>query len=147
MNLLTHGFNIYHDFVIKTSLKDAFDAVSQPEHLNNWWTKSCKGTPKVGEEYNYYFAPEYDWYGRVEICEPNEAFHVKMTKSDKDWNPTSFGFNFEEIKDGVQVRFYHINWPECNHHFRHSSFCWAMLLNGLKNYLEKGIVMPFEERN
>ena len=29
----------------------------------------------------------------------NESFHLKMTKSDDDWNPTTFGFDLEELKD------------------------------------------------
>jgi hypothetical protein len=69
-----------------------------------------------------------------------------MTVSDQDWDPTSFGFDLFEIEEGIQLRFYHIDWPQCNAHFRRSSFCWAMLLNGLKNYVEKGIIVPFEER-
>jgi len=69
-----------------------------------------------------------------------------MTKSDQDWDPTSFGFDLEDIENGVLVKFWHKGWPECNHHFRRSSFCWAMLLNGLKNYVEKGIIKPFKER-
>lgn len=147
MDLVSHGFNIYHDFVIKASLKQVFDAVSMPEHLNNWWTKKCTGTPKLNAEYNFYFSPEYDWLGEVITFQPNHAFYIKMTKADPDWEPTSFGFNLEQIDKGVQVRFFHIDWPECNHHFRHSSFSWALLLNGLKNYVENHIIIPFEDRS
>ena len=148
MDIVSHGFNIYHDLVIKSTLKEVFDAVSNPEHLNNWWTLKCTGTPELNAEYNFYFAPEYDWYGKVITCQPNHAFYIKMKKTnDEDWNPTTFGFNLEQIKEGVQVRFFHIDWPLCNHHFRHSSFCWALLLNGLKNYLEKGVVIPFKDRS
>ena len=148
MDIVSHGFNIYHDLVIKSTLKEVFDAVSKPEHLNNWWTLKCTGTPELNAEYNFYFAPEYDWYGKVITCQPNHAFYIKMKKTnDEDWNPTTFGFNLEKIEEGVQVRFFHIDWPLCNHHFRHSSFCWALLLNGLKNYLEKGVVIPFKDRS
>lgn len=69
-----------------------------------------------------------------------------MTKTDEDWNPTSFGFDSEELEIMVQVRFWHKGWPECNAHFRRSSFCWAIPLNGLKNYIEKGVIIPFVER-
>ena len=70
-----------------------------------------------------------------------------MTKSDPNWEPTSFGFDLKEIEDGVLVKFWHKDWPECNDHYKHSSFCWALLLKGLKDYLEKGVIIPFEERN
>ncbi|MGC1205282.1 MAG: hypothetical protein WA839_10405 [Flavobacteriaceae bacterium] len=70
-----------------------------------------------------------------------------MTKSDTDWNPTTFGFDLEETDSGTMLKFSRVNWQEANDHFKHSPFCWALLLNSLKNYLEKGIIIPFKERN
>jgi len=140
------GFAIYHDLVINSSLSEVFQAVSEPNHLINWWPKRCTGNPEIGSDYNFYFALEYDWHGKVTEYLPNTAFYVKMTKSDSDWDPTTFGFDLEELEGGVQVKFWHIGWPECNAHYRTSSFCWAILLNGLKKYVEKGEVIPFEER-
>lgn len=147
MDLVAHGFNIYHDLVIKASLQKVFDAVSNPEHLNNWWTKECSGSPELGSEYNFHFYEKYNWFGKVITFQPNHAFYIKMIKADEDWEQTTFGFNLERTDNGTQVRFFHINWTECNHRFRHSSFCWALLLKNLKNYVEKGIIIPFEERD
>jgi uncharacterized protein YndB with AHSA1/START domain len=124
-----------------------YKAISEPEHLEKWWPLKCFGIPQVGREYNFNFTDEYDWYAEVENCKIWEHIHYKMTKSDKDWDSTSFGFDLNETEAGVSVRFFHVNWPECNDEFRQSSYCWAMLLKGLKDYLEKGIVIPFEERN
>lgn len=138
--------SIYHDMFIKSTPQKVFDAFTQPEHLNNWWTLKCSGSPVEGNEYNFYFTPEYDWYGKVNKAENGKAFHIKMTDADEDWNPTSFGFDLTELEGGVDVKFWHVDWPECNHHFRRSSYCWAILLQGLKNYVEKGIIIPFEER-
>ena len=146
-NIKTNGdFAIYHDLFIQASLKDVFEAVTEPNLLNNWWTLNCSGKPELGTQYNFYFAPEYDWYGKVIKCETNQAFHIKMTKSDQDWNSTSFGFDLQKVNGGIQLNFWHIGWPACNHPFRRSSYCWAILLNGLKNYVENGIIVPFEER-
>ena len=138
--------SIYHDLLINASERDVFDAISLPEHLNNWWTLKCSGKPEKGAEYNFYFAEEYDWYGVVANCEADQSFYIKIPKADADWDPTSFGFDLEEVEGGVQLRFWHKDWPACNHHFRRSSYCWAMLLNGLKNYVEKGLIIPFAER-
>ncbi len=139
-------FSIFHDLFIKASSKKVFDAITIPDHLINWWPLECSGIPKEGEEYNFYFSPEYDWYGKVSTCTHHKQFYITMTKSDKDWNNTSFGFDLEEIKEGIQLKFWHKGWPKCNNEFRQSSFCWAILLSGLKNYIEKGIIIPFEER-
>ena len=141
------SYNIYHNLQIKASSQEVFDAISQPNHLDNWWTLKSSGTPELGSEYNLNFTNEYNWYCKVSKIEPNASFHLKMTKSDKDWNTTTFGFDLEEKENSTLVKFSHINWQEANHHFKHASFCWAMLLNGLKNYLEKGVIIPFENRN
>ena len=143
-----NSYGIYHDLTINSSIEKVYGAVSEPEHLVNWWPLKCKGEPKLGSEYNFYFTPEYDWYGKVIDFKPKQSFHIKMTKSDLDWNSTIFGFDMEDNnKDSVNLRFFHIGWPKCNSHYRIASFCWAMLLKGLKDYVEKGIILPFEERS
>lgn len=141
------SYSIFHNLIIKASTKEVFDAVSQPKHLDNWWTLKSSGIPKLGTEYNLNFTDEYNWYCKVSKVELNKTFYLSMTKSDKDWNPTTFGFTLESTDNGTLLNFSHVNWPESNNHFKHSSFCWAMLLNGLKNYLEKGVIIPFKERS
>ena len=140
-------FNIYHYLHIEKDQESVFDALTQPQHLNNWWPLKSTGKPKIGSEYNFYFGDEYDWYAEVIRCVPNESFHVKMTQSDEDWASTSFGFDLKGNKNGANITFQHINWSSCNIHFKTASYCWAILLKELKNYVEKGIVVPFEERS
>ena len=140
------SYSIYHDLVIKSDKFSVYKAISEPEHLINWWPLKCSGIPQIGQEYNFNFTDEYDWYAEVQSCKVWEHIHYKLTKSNSDWNSTAFGFDLSEVEAAVLVKFWHINWPECNAEFKHSSFCWAMLLNGLKNYLEKGLIIPFEKR-
>ena len=139
-------YTIHHNFVIEQSPQTVFAGISNPDHLVNWWPKTCAGRPEVGQEYNFYFGDPYDWYGKVVACQPEKSFQIKMTKSDPDWNPTTFGFDLEPHPKGTKVSFWHKDWPTDNDHYKHSSFCWALLLNALKNYLEKGAIVPFEER-
>ncbi len=139
--------NIYHDLYINASKQFVFDAVSLPEHLINWWPLKCSGKQVEGAVYNFFFTPEYDWYGQVEKCETANAFHIKMTQADADWNPTAFGFDLKEKDNGAMLSFWHKGWPVCNDHFKRSSYCWAILLQGLKTYLENGVIIPFEKRN
>lgn len=143
---MPNGFHIYHNFNIQVPKKKVFDAISLPAHLNNWWTKTATGIPELGNTYNLFFTPKYDWFGKVVICKPNQAFYIKMTQADPDWTPTTFGFDLTEENKVTEVQFSHENWPYCNDHFKHSTFSWALLLNGLKNYLERGEIVPFDER-
>ncbi|WP_179343623.1 SRPBCC family protein [Winogradskyella ursingii] len=141
------SFSIYHDFTIKCEMSNVYDGISNPEQLKHWWPLKCSGIPKEGEIYNFNFTDKYDWYAKVSNCKVNEHIYFKLTKSDEDWQPTTFGFDLREKEDGVLVKFWHKDWPNCNAHFKHSSFCWALLLKGLKDYLEKGIIIPFQDRS
>ncbi|MEQ8472013.1 MAG: SRPBCC domain-containing protein [Marinoscillum sp.] len=140
------SYTIHHNFVIEKSLQEVFEGISNPDHLINWWPLTCKGTPLIGEEYNFFFGEPHNWFGRVVESKPAESFHIKMTRSDPDWDPTTFGFDLKSHDKGTKVAFWHKDWPTSNDHYKHSSFCWALLLKGLKDYLEKGVVIPFEDR-
>ena len=140
------SFSIHHNLVVKAKITNVYNAVSQPEHLAHWWPLYCKGIPEKGEVYNFNFTDTYDWYAEVISCKANDHIHFKMTKSDKDWDTTSFGFDLKPNANSVNVEFWHKGWSECNAEFKQSSYCWAMLLNGLKNYVEKGVIIPFKDR-
>lgn len=141
------GHSIYHDLVVAAPPDLVFSAITDPDQLIDWWPLRCTGQAEKGASYNFFFSPEYDWHAEVTKVVAKEAFHVRMTEADADWSPTSFGFDLKETENGqTQLAFWHVGWPACNAHFRRSSFCWAILLQGLKNYVEKGIVVPFAER-
>ena len=69
-----------------------------------------------------------------------------MTKADPDWDPTTFGYDFTDHQNGTRLSFFDKDWPKNNHHYRKSGWCWALLLNGLKDYVEKKAIMPFDLR-
>ncbi len=123
---------IHHDFVIRAGITKIFEAITKPKHLVNWWPLNCKGIPELNEEYNFFFGSKYDWYGKVIKVIDNKSFHIKTTKADADWSPTSFGFDLIQNETSVTVKFSHTGWPHCNEEFRQSSYCWAILLNSLK---------------
>ncbi len=141
-----NNFTIYNNLVIHAPIERVFEAISEPNHLVNWWPQRCRGYPEMGGAYNFYFTPEYDWYGKVSQIEKPNSFFIKMTQADPDWDPTTFGFELEEENNKTSVRFSHSNWPYCNDHFKKASYCWSLLLKGLKDYLEEGKVIPFENR-
>lgn len=141
-----YGFSIYHSLVIDADLTKVFRSISEPDQLINWWPDQCAGNQEPGGEYNFYFSPEYNWKGIVSKLVPNRAFYMKMTDADEDWTPTTFGFDLSRVDNKVQLDFWHKGWPSCNAHYKRSSFCWAILLKGLKDYIEAGIVVPFKDR-
>lgn len=138
--------DIEFDVYIKASPEQVYRAVSDSTILIDWWPKTCIGVPKKGSEYNFFFEEPYDWYGTCIKAKENESFYIRITKSDEDWDNTIFGYQFDIHKEGTMVSFSHKGWKENNHHYRNSSYCWAVLLKGLKNLLEKGEKLPFEKR-
>ncbi|MCC1483128.1 SRPBCC family protein [Winogradskyella immobilis] len=140
------SFSIYHNLVVKAKITDVYNAISQPKHLINWWPLYCKGIPEKGEIYNFNFTDTYNWFAEVISCETNNHIYYKMKASDKDWNTTTFGFDLKAENNTITIEFWHKDWQTCNAEFKQSSYCWAILLQELKNYLEKGTVISFENR-
>lgn len=139
--------DILHQFRVNASARRVYDAFCTPADLNNWWPAQSSGRPQTGETYTLWFGPEYDWRAKVTEAVPGKHFTWKMTQAMDDWMGTEVGIQLTEDKDGTIVDFSHKGWPEANAHFRISNYCWGYLLAGLKNYLEAGVVVPFEKRN
>jgi uncharacterized protein YndB with AHSA1/START domain len=139
--------DILHKFQIAAPPDRVFDAFCSPEGLNSWWTLRSSGKPETGEAYNFYFAPEYDWFAEVIHVVPTQELTWKMTGAMEDWMGTRVGFRLSPDEQGTSVLFFHTDWKESSDHFAITNFCWGQLLNGLKQFVEKGKIIPFEQRN
>lgn len=67
--------SIYFNFMIYSDKNNVYNAVSEPEHLVNWWPLKCSGTPNEGEKYNFNFTDQYDWYAEVKSVEQGKHIH------------------------------------------------------------------------
>ena len=139
--------DIRHQFPVKAPSTRVFEVFTSPEGLNAWWTLRCSGQPLLNGEYNFYFGPAYDWNARVLDVQPGRSLTWQMTNAMDDWMNTQVGFQLQEENGITQVKFFHVGWREANDHFAITTFCWGQLLNGLKQYIEAGIIIPFEKRN
>ena len=139
--------DILHRFHIEASPEKVFDAFCLPEGLNSWWTLRSSGNPEEKNSYNFFFSPEYDWHAEVIHVNPKRELTWRMTGAMEDWMNTEIGFRLTPENSGTAVLFFHNGWKEPSDHFAITNFCWGQLLNGLKLYVEKGIIIPFEERN
>lgn len=139
--------DIHHNFVVKASSEKVFDAFCTPKGLDSWWTLQSAGAPEIGNVYTFYFGPEYDW--RAEVIHMVSGWELtwRMVKTMDDWKDTKVGFALTEQEGNTHVHFFHLGWAEANEHFGITTFCWGQLLNGLKNFVEKGIVIPHSQRN
>lgn len=139
--------DILHQFKVKAPPQRVFDAFCIASELNNWWTARAEGEPNPEALYTLWFGPEYDWRARVSLVVPGKAITWTMEQAMDDWMGTTVGITLQEEPDGTVVDFFHRGWRTANDHYRISNYCWGNLLTGLKNYIEKGIVVPFNDRN
>ncbi len=138
--------DILHQFRIDATPQKVFDAFCSANGLNDWWTARASGEPRLGGIYTFWFGPDYDWRAQVTHLVPGKEITWTMTQAMDDWMDTKVGIRLSQAGTGTLVDFFHTGWREPNDHYRISNFCWGTLLTGLKNYVEKGIVVPFEKR-
>jgi uncharacterized protein YndB with AHSA1/START domain len=138
---------IQHQFKVAAPATKVFQALCTPDGLNSWWTLQAAGRPQKGEVYTFFFGPEYDWRAVVASASRNRSLTWKMTQAKADWMPTQVGFTLNEKDGATTVHFFHSGWKKANEHFAITNFCWGQLLQGLKDYVETGAIVPFENRN
>lgn len=140
-------FNIYHDIEIKASNTSIYEAITKPSGLNSWWTLKSKGEATIGECYQFYFSDDYNWFAQLVHLNQNNLVQFKMVDADVDWMDTILTFSITNMENNKSLlSFSHEGWKDNNPHFRRTSFCWALYLSGLKEYLEKGIVIEYSKR-
>ena len=138
--------DIFHNFQIKSSPKQVFEAISSPEGASVWWALSASGRPELGSVYKLDFGPGYHWKGRVAACTAPSHFEWELIEADDEWLGLKIGFHLEGDESRTKVRFYNTGWAEENEHFRNSNYCWAMYLRLLKRFVEYRERIPYEER-
>jgi len=138
--------DILYDFPINAPVATVYQAISTPAGLDQWWTKTSRGEPRLGAVYELGFGPGYDWQASITQCQAGSRFELTLTRADADWTRTRVGFELSATGTGTQLQFYHRDWPTANEHYRISCFCWAMYLRVLRRHLEHGESVPYETR-
>jgi len=139
--------DINHQFPIKASAKQVFDAITSPAGLNSWWTLQSKGSPLVGSSYQFFFSEEYNWSGVVVSAVTDSSIEWEFTSAEPDWTGTRLRMDLVENEGWIWVTFLHSGWAEASEHFRISSYCWATYLRLLKRYVELGEVVEYSKRD
>lgn len=150
--------DVLHQFVINATPEVVWKYFATGEGLAKWWTESSNGVAEVGEVWQLYFMPGYDWRARVTRCEPNAAIEFTVLEAMEDWIGTRVGVEISsataaataaatEGEARTVVDFYHRGWADNTDHFRISSFCWATYLRLLKRHIEHGEFTPYGQRD
>ncbi len=138
--------DIFYTFPIHAPVDKVFAAISTPQGLDTWWTKTSAGIPDPGQAYTLYFGPEYHWKAVVTKHEHNKCFELEITEALPIWMGTKVGFTLSEKGSATETAFYHTGWVGNTEHYRVSGFCWAMYLRILRRWLEYGETVAYDDR-
>ena len=138
--------DIFHELTVRAPKARVFDAISTPAGLNAWWTLRAEGKAQEGRAYTFDFGPGYVWKATVTKCTEPDVIAWTFVDADPNWTGTHLRLALTESAGKTIVTFAHTGWRSANRHFRVSSYCWAMYLRLLRNYTERGEVVPYEKR-
>jgi len=140
--------NIYHDLEIKADPSSIYKSIITPEGLNSWWTLKSSGIAVLGNQFQFYFSDDYNWLAQLVHLNENNLIQFQMTHADADWTNTILTFKINRLENNISLlSFSHEGWNAINPHFRRTNFGWALYLNGLKNYVEKDIIIDYSKRD
>ena len=132
---------IYHQVGIKAPLEDVYRAVSTPEGVTGWWTKTS-GDPEAGGELVFDF-DAVTVEVKVTANTNNKSVEWTVQGDKGEWLNTRICFDLEELEDQVMVNFQHADWKQPTEMLAHCSTKWAVFLLSLKDYLETGTGNPY----
>lgn len=138
--------DIHHILRISAPIDRVFEAISAPDGLDAWWTRSSRGEPAEGATYDLHFGDGFDWKAVVRTCDPYSDLEYEMVDAAEDWMGTRVGFHLDAGGSRTRLAFRHTGWAEGGEHYAASSYCWAMYLRIMKRSLELGETVPYEAR-
>ncbi len=135
--------NILHKVNINTDAESLYHALTQAEHLSQWWSHS-QSCEQEGGLLQVFFGPNRDHQVdfRIKQMIPNKK--VVWQCEQGPWENTGeFVMEVFPNEQGCDLFFSHYNWPDADAFFRHCNSKWGYFLTiSLKPYLESGEGVP-----
>lgn len=133
--------DILHRVGIKSSMDDAYKALTTLEGLSGWWTNNTEGESRVGGVLRFRFgAGGFD----MKILELHPATSVlwQVVEGPEEWIGTKVAWELKQQDGYTVILFKHQGWREPVEFMHHCSTKWAVFLMSLKSLLETGKGSP-----
>ncbi|WP_433193870.1 SRPBCC family protein [Nocardia sp. CA-107356] len=134
--------DILHKVGIKSSVAEAYSALTTTEGLSGWWTTDTRGKGNdIGGVLQFRFgAGGFD----MKVLELDPGKHVRWEVVDgpEEWIGTHVDWNLDQVDDYAVVLFKHEGWKEPVEFMHHCSTKWAVFLMSLKSLIETGKGAP-----
>jgi uncharacterized protein YndB with AHSA1/START domain len=135
--------DILHRVGIKSSLNDAYNALTTREGLSGWWTDDTQGEGAVGDVLKFRFGSLGFFDMKVLELDPGRRVLWQVVDGPQEWIGTRVVWDLRQEEDYATVLFRHEGWQEPVEFMHHCSTKWAVFLMSLKALLETGKGAPF----
>jgi len=135
--------DILHKVGIKSSLSDAYNALTTREGLSGWWTDDTEGEGAVGDVLKFRFGSLGFFDMKVLELDPGRRVLWQVVDGPQEWIGTRVVWDLRQEDDYATVLFRHEGWQEPVEFMHHCSTKWAVFLMSLKAMLETGKGAPF----
>lgn len=137
--------DILHRVGIKSSTRDAYQALTTLRGLAGWWTTDTRGTSDVGGVIEFHFGTR----GRVDMkvleLDPARRVVWQVVDGPDDWIGSKVSFELKQEGEQATLLFEHQGWKEQSEFMHHCSTKWASFVMSLKAFVETGKGSPFPD--
>jgi uncharacterized protein YndB with AHSA1/START domain len=135
--------DILHDFEIRATVNQVYQALTERKGLMNWWTREVEGETMVNSIIQLTF-DHGNTQVRLKIVKviPNRSVVWHCLSGFPEWEDTQIAFDLAPSKQGCLVHFAQRGWRRVTGSYPKYNFEWAKYLASLRNYLEKGKGFP-----
>ncbi len=136
--------NIRHNFLIKSSTQNVYNAITTEKGLSSWWTNNTIAKPEIGFVNQFQFGPAH--CKKIKVLELDHLNKVtwQLVEGDEQWIGTKIVFQLDEKEGNTFLKFSHINWKEETEYFGICNYHWGKFLDSLKSLCETGEGQPFK---
>lgn len=135
--------DILHKVGIRSSLNETYQALTTPEGLSRWWTRSTQVESGVGGVIQFRFGDLGGFDMKVlELVSPHRVLWQVVDGPD-EWIGTHISWDLKQEDDYTVILFKHAGWKAPVDFMHHCSTKWGVFLMSLKSMLETGHGAPY----
>jgi uncharacterized protein YndB with AHSA1/START domain len=135
--------DILHKVGIQSSLDETYKALTTPEGLSGWWTRSTQVENGAGDVIQFRFGALGGFDMKILELDPARRVLWQVVDGPDEWIGTHISWDLKQEDDYTVILFKHQGWKEPVDFMHHCSTKWGVFLMSLKSLLETGQGAPY----
>ena len=135
--------DILHEVTINAAPAKVYEALTQQQGLQRWWTEHAEAKAEEGSVSTFTF------YGgmavfklSVDKLEPNHQVKWGVQQGPPGWQNTDITWDLSEDNGKTKLLLGHRNWASTEGLYPTSNYTWGQYATSLKSYVETGKGTP-----